>query len=588
MKKIFVTLLCLFLLLTAAACTQDPEKSYEEQKSLYDGIIEEYTALLTAKQNGEELPAPDTEGMDEREAAITDALYLVVTACESPENMAYTYKDMDSNGTPELLLLTYPYVTPSLPSLRAIFSLDKKSPVLLACAGEEEDWYFDTKGQVFVTTYTVLDEEKKQCEATNAHFYVKDAKLVQDTLYGLSWIIKNNRHESYQYFELIDGQRQPVDEERYHILSSDFDEAIEYAETLEQKLNSPRIFYPLTEQTESPPAADFSTYAAIRETYKAISSCIEDYDDSKWYAGKYDHLFSYPDEQSFNIYNRLLYTAYNGAYDEGYDEIDLNGDGQNELVIMNEDYTIKAIFTQKKNKPVMLGAFPNASCWLDDQGLIHVDRIDYYELEYSLYEFTKDGNFNLIYSLLLAENGNRYLTKDGKTEKISFEESLEIYYDDYCRYTEPFEAHEYTRSVSDLTYTPLFEMTDDFRKAATEKTWQKHASLDKTSGKEWGAWSNTYVTFENVTDTQMDVNFKYVFTFSYPDPDRENYLLNDSTESNLKLTASNRDGVWVFEGEGVKGHLEFSHKYLWIIIDESTDERFPTGFHCYGHSESES
>jgi hypothetical protein len=229
----------------------------------------------------------------------------------------------------------------------------------------------------------------------------------------------------------------------------------------------------------------------------------------------------------------------------------------------------------------MLGAYANASCWLDDQGLIHVDRIDYYELEYSLYEFTKEGDYNLVYSILVAENGNRYLTKDGKAEKISFEESLEIYYDDYCRYTEPFSPHEQTRNASSLTYTPLVETTEDLTKAAVGKTWRKNADLEKTSGKEWGAWGNTYVTFENVTDSGMDVNFKYVFTFNYPDPDRENYLLEDTTESSLKITASNQDGVFVFDESGIKGHFEFGQKYLWIIIEESTDQRFPAGAHCY-------
>ena len=81
--------------------TQDPEKDYEKQKSLYDGIIAEYTALLTAKQNGEALSAPDTEGMDEREAAIATALHGIVDACKDAEvakTMGYGYKDMDGNG----------------------------------------------------------------------------------------------------------------------------------------------------------------------------------------------------------------------------------------------------------------------------------------------------------------------------------------------------------------------------------------------------------------------------------------------------------------------------------------------------------
>ncbi|MDY5940867.1 MAG: hypothetical protein SPJ23_04370, partial [Eubacteriales bacterium] len=264
----------------------------------------------------------------------------------------------------------------------------------------------------------------------------------------------------------------------------------------------------------------------------------------------------------------------------GYDEIDLNGDGKDELVLMNEDYRIKAIFTQKGGVPVLLDAFAYETCWLDDKGFIHVDNEQYYELEYNLYEFASNGQYKLIYSILDAENGNRYLTKDGKTEKITFEKSLELYYDDYCRYSEPFKPYEQTRNVSDLTYTPLNAPADDLINAATDKTWHKYAKLGELSDKEMPR-SNTYLTFKNVTDSQVTLSLKYVFTFSYPDPNRENYYLDDSTETVLEISARNEGGVLIFNESGVKGKVEFGHKCLWLIIDESTDQRFPVGNHCY-------
>ncbi len=79
----------------------------------------------------------------------------------------------------------------------------------------------------------------------------------------------------------------------------------------------------------------------------------------------------------------------------------------------------------------------------------------------------------------------------------------------------------------------------------------------------------------------MDVNFKYAFTFLYPDPNRDQYLLDDTTESSLKITAREENGVFVFDESGVKGRFEFGSKYLWIIIEESNDQRFPVGYHCY-------
>ena len=409
-------------------------------------------------------------------------------------------------------------------------------------------------------------------------------KMTYDAIYGQ--VYNQEKKEILEYFQMVDDQRTIIDKETFDELYREYRQIVgttNYNDTV--KLSAPYIHFPLTDTfaNKNLPVADFSSYAAIRETYKAISTCVEDFNISKWAQGEYDNLFSFPNDISFEYYNQLLYTAHYNGHSMGYDEIDLNGDGQDELVLMNEDYSINAIFTQKNGVPVMLDAFPKATGWLDDQGLLHIDRIDYYELEYSLYEFTKEGDYNLVYSILLAENGNRYLTKDGKTEKITFEESLTLYYDEYrsC-YTEPFAPNEHTHAVSDLTYTPLTPATEDPMKAAVNKTWHKNASLDKTSGKEWGAYSNTYVTFENLADTGMAVHFKYVYTFLYPDPERENYLLEDTTESLLDVTAHTENGVLVFDENGIKGRLEFGQKYLWVIIEESTDERFPAGAYCYG------
>ena len=58
-KYTLALFICTLALLGLVACAPS-ELSYEEQKTAYDGIIAEYTALLKAKQNGETLTAPDT------------------------------------------------------------------------------------------------------------------------------------------------------------------------------------------------------------------------------------------------------------------------------------------------------------------------------------------------------------------------------------------------------------------------------------------------------------------------------------------------------------------------------------------------
>ena len=230
---------------------------------------------------------------------------------------------------------------------------------------------------------------------------------------------------------------------------------------------------------------------------------------------------------------------------------------------------------------MLLDVFNYEVCWLDDQGLIHVDNNGYDELEYSVYEFTKDGDYNLVYSILLDALYNRYLTENGKTERITYEDSMTLYYDEYCCYPEPFTNYEHTRNVSNLTYTPLTEPEKDLIKVDAGKTWRKTANLEKTTGNKYGAYGNTYATFSNATDTQMNVHFRYEFISYYPDPDRENYVLDDVTETFLDVTARAENGAFVFDEGGIRGRIEFGNKYIWLIIEKSTDERFAVGHHCY-------
>jgi len=589
MKKIFSALLCFAILLTFSACaskSQSLQSSQETQGSHktkvpqtqvqnnhpkeYDDIISEYIKLLTAKHKGEVLPAPNTFGMDDDKAAIAEAIYSAVLTGEEAQKMGYAYKDMDSNGIPELFLLT------SSTAVRAIFTISQGNPILLDSHFEQgHGYWFTNKNRFFTTRKNVTDAIG---EVTHYTCHVEGDKMVYDSVYGE--VYDQEQNKILERFQIIDGNRMLIDDDTFKELSYEH-RKFNQANNILPKMNAPRIYLPLADKisTEGLPTADFSNYTAIRDTYVAISTCLDTFSIADWVMRQYDNLFSYPNDLSFEYYNKLLYNAYHGNYNVGYDEIDLNGDGQDELVLLNENYSIKAIFTKKNGVPVLLDAFSYETCWLDDQGMIHIDREDYDELEYSLYHFTKEGDYKLVYSILAAANGKRYLTKDNKTTVISFEESLPLYYDEYCCYSEPFSPNEYTRNVSELTYTPLTTTEDPLQ--ATAKQWEKNAELSKTMGEEYGAYGNTKITFTNVTDTQMDVHFQYTYTFFYPDPNQEHYLLDDSTESFLNVTARMENGNFVFDENGIKGRLEFYRGNLWLIIEESTDERFFVGSHCF-------
>ena len=575
MKRLFSALICFSLLLTAVSCvstSQQPQFTYAG----YEDIISEYTDLLTAKYHGTELPSPNTDGMDEREAVIATAIHGIVASCKTAESAAclgYGYKDFDGNGTPELVLLTQSTV------LQAIFTLSNGLPILLeANYGENTNFLLAKRNRLLMRRATVNGHIEE------AIFYtcrVDGDKVAYDVIFGYINDTQTNGYAD-EYFQIVDGNRTAIDQEAYTALFYEHSKGQQPGYASVSKLAAPRIHLPLAKDAVNAglPVADFSSYSAILATYKTITHCLEEFKVYQWETGGYDNLFVFPNDLSYEYYNRLLYGAYRGVRGTGYDMIDLNGDGQDELVLMNEDYRIIAIFTQKDGVPVLVDAFADATCWLDDKGLIHVDNEQAYDLEYTLYDFTSSGEYNLIYSILAAENGNRYLTKDGKTEKITFEKSVELYYDDYCRYTEPFKPNEQTRNVSRLSYTPLTSPTDDTVDGALGKTWHKYAKLEKTSGKDL-ANSHTNITFEKIHDAHLKVNIQYKFTFMYPDPDRDHYLLSDVTESSLTLTAHAENGVFVFDESGVKGRIEFYNDCVWLIFEHSTDSRFAVGFHCY-------
>lgn len=569
MRKLLCAFFCFALLLTVVACADAPKNTRDR----YDGVIARYTELLTAKKNGEELSPPVADGMDEQEVAIANALYGIVDYCEDAEALGYAFRDMDGNGTEELLILTQTAI------VQAVFTLSEGAPLLLEANYGQRNIFVLAKGNRFFMRRTTETESIE--EVTFYTSRVDGEKMVYDAVYGN--VYDTEREESLEIFQIVDGIRTQIDKEAFYELYREFSQIIdEGLNDGTQKWIAPRIYLPLKAKDagEDLPVADFSDYAAIRETYSAIATALDKFDVLRWIWGEYDNLFAFPNDLAFEYYNRLLFAAYRSSYRTGYDEIDLNGDGQDELVLLDEDYRIKAIFTMKNGIPALLDAFARETCWLDADGFIHVDREDYYELEYSLYEFQKSGAYDLVYSVLAAKNGKRYLTKNGKTERISFEESLEIYHDDYCRYAIPFSPKEETRNTSDLTYTPLTPPSEDLLASAKDKTWHKYVNLTATTDKDM-AYSNTYVTFDVLTDTEIGVHFKYAYTFLYQDPDGDRVLLEDTTESFLNITAAKENDTLTFDDFGVKGKIEFGEKYLWLIIEESTDDRFAVGYHCY-------
>ena len=577
-KYTLALFICTLALLGLVACAPS-ELSYEKQKAAYNDIIEQYTALLTAKQNGETLTAPDTTGMSEGEAAISEAVYTAVNITNSPEDMAYTYWDMDGNGTLELLLMTSP------PILKAVFTLDGETPVLLGHADENVMWYYSTKGEL-IRIHKALEEEQGNNTLTYAR--VAGTALTADTSFGVTYEIKDSKRTIIGYYEMADGEKQTIDKERYDSLSEAYNALWDDANLYENKLNTPCMFFPLAEGDETPPPADFSTYEAVKSTFKEMLAYLPQV-NAKWPTGKLDACFTYDSDEEFRVYNYLmlmarLYTPDNGTFSQvlpdngekayGYCEADINGDGIDELLLMTDDYSVFSIFTTVKGKVVYMEDYAYfARKWgvgsMDENGRIYSIKAttDGLGRERAIFTFAPDGKLTKtlhIKEVFMSENDGYFKFENG--------EQISLTKDEYNTLKEEYErldssrcgsGGESVRNCTDITFTPFFEMPSATH-IPTDDPWVPMGLGDVRS------LDMSRVGDESVT-----------FTFNWTEYDEEGY--KESSGQLLNVTATLADGKYVFEKDGVKGYLEFGVYKIWLVVESSEDEHILSRAYLFDH-----
>ena len=565
MKRILCILLAAILLLPAlCACGS---MTPEQQKAAYDGIIAEYTALLKAKQNGETLTPPDTTGMSEGEAAISEAVYTAVNITNFPEDMAYTYWDMDGNGTLELLLMTSP------PILKAVFTLDGETPVLLGHADENVMWYYSTKGEL-IRIHEALEEEQGNNTLTYAR--VAGTALTEDTSFGVTYEIKDGKRTTIGYYEMADGEKKTIDKERYDSLTEVYNALWDDANLYENKLNTPCMFFPLAEGDETPPPADFSSYEAVKSTFKAMVAYLPQV-NAKWPTGKLDACFTYDSDEEFHVYNYLmlmtrLYIPDNGAFSAvleggekayGYCETDVNGDGVDELLLMTDDYRIFSIFTTVKGKVVYMEEYADfARKWgtssVDGEGNFYSIKTatDGLGRERAIFTFTSDGKLTKtlhIKEVFMSENDGYFKFENGEQIRLTEEEyrTLKENYDklDSSRYGSGGES---VRNCTDITFTPFFEMPSATH-IPTDDPWAPMGLSDVRS-----------LDLIQVGDETVS------FTFNWAEYNEEGY--KESTGQLQDVTATLTDGKYVFEKNGVTGYLEFGVYKIWLVVESSENE----------------
>ena len=150
----------------------------------------------------------------------------------------------------------------------------------------------------------------------------------------------------------------------------------------------------------------------------------------------------------------------------GYSVKDLNGDGVDELVLMNKDYYIMAIFSYYDGKPVLLGNYwERNSCWVDGDGLLHNNGSSGADYSTNAVYKIADGGDRLELVAEFGTNGHEWIGEVAYTkyykvvdgEKVSIKESeYSALAEQYEKYLGSVSGAEATKQYSGLRFTSLY------------------------------------------------------------------------------------------------------------------------------------
>ena len=127
MKKIIAAILCLVLLFSMASCANSAKDDAAETdatgavQASYEDIIEKYDEFLNLKINKKRLP----ELVESSPEAIK-VVRKIVDECKTPLDMGYAEKDINGDGTDELILMRVTL------DIAAIFTVKNGDAVVLS------------------------------------------------------------------------------------------------------------------------------------------------------------------------------------------------------------------------------------------------------------------------------------------------------------------------------------------------------------------------------------------------------------------------------------------------------------------------
>lgn len=329
----------------------------------YKPIVDCYKSLIDYKRSTTQMPP-----RGDNEPYYYDAVYKAVTCYDPTDDFGYAIKDVNSDGTDELLLMD------NKCSLYCMFTLEQNVPTLVANFQD---------GMGYVTPWGEVFYNEKIVDGNN-YYNVKHVKrLVGTILVGLEYLWLDtdgdlNTNDDMSYFHATDGTRVQIDKAQYDQYTNKYEYYWSYPSRL-TRLTGLWYKSALTSPSSSIPTADFSDYQAVIDTFTLMYSKVANgkFDRTKWTGGTYDTLMAFDTEADYLVFNKIVAACVlvqsSSTAKFGYALKDLNKDGIDELVLMESKGYLLAIFTQKDGKAVLLDSYTDTrTAFIDANGLIHV------------------------------------------------------------------------------------------------------------------------------------------------------------------------------------------------------------------------
>lgn len=415
----------------------------------YDLVIAKYKEYVTYKYIYEVNPPRGTE-----EDVCLDALYEVVDHYDPSITLGYAIKDVNDDQIDELILLA------KNSQIYAIFTLVNNIPYPVIVSD----------GRIGITTDGYVWYSERE-ENTRSSSHLK--KLVGSELIGLEYgYFYGAEPNTDVYYKVENGAFSEITYDEKRLLDKKHDLYSGYVSSNTKKVGL-RFYNALLIPEPTGEKVDFSTYDSVIATFtKMFKEADYKFQKYKWTRGDYDDLFTFESDEDYYLYNYLVISAVYFAPSKnqsfGYAKKDLNGDGVQELILLEGGYDILAIFTQNAGKVVLVDSFNNTrTAFIDAKGNIHVKNhvagVSGKDYEYSVctiensaikYEFTVCGIYEDKTSL---EPSTFYKIENGEKIAIEMNEWNQLYAK-FALDIGDLSFEEYTQTYANLELTAIAQV----------------------------------------------------------------------------------------------------------------------------------